>query len=555
MKKSFRSRGGAAAIMLFVMVVSIFMVIALTQLGTANLVRSNREVKAIQAFQFAQAGSDEVYQQLVPALKLSEGIFSEESISFEALSVTLPSGATGTVEISPVGTGEIAWMTSNVEVGGIRRSVRVLISSKDVGIWNNAIFAGTGAAGLSINGNVDIRGSVHLLGEGEAYTDLNGNGQRDGAEPFSDQNSNGVWDPGEPFTDSDGNGTWTAAEPYNDTNGNGTYDPPLTNTDLNSNFAGTAYIGNNYNNMPPLLSNQIPAIPLLGGMKTLSAEVRCKNGLIGINGSASIGLEDNILDQKGMVDGVYVNDGWGGNQGSDGVFSDNGSKEKYDLDDLVGFPIINGIGSEEVVKDGITYSNFKAYLDDVSMVIPQLKIDADTESFTIGPDAHGNKITWTKAEGKLRIDGIVRVGNFTLGKKNTTIRFDGRGTIYSTGSIDVHCNLLPVAGKTFPLNTAIGMVAMQNLNLATGPGDAQLSMMGAFYAQGTITSKKQNQIAGTFVANYYDMGSQVPNIYQVPSLAKNLPPGMPGADPIISLKRRSWRERVPTDNELFADGE
>src|SRR3990172_12340057 len=44
--------------------------------------------------------------------------------------------------------------------------------------WNNAIFAGVGQTGKGIAGNVDIHGSVHILGEGE---------------PFTDQNANDVW--------------------------------------------------------------------------------------------------------------------------------------------------------------------------------------------------------------------------------------------------------------------------------------------------------------------------------------------------------------------------
>ena len=81
------------------------------------------------------------------------------------------------------------------------------------------------------------------------------------------------------------------------------------------------------------------------------------------------------------------------------------------------------------------------------------------------------------------------------------------------------------------------------MNLSTGSGDSQISMVGAFYAQGTITSEKQNQIAGSFVANYFDMGKNVPNIYQVPELSRNLPPGMPGSEPIVTLKIKSWRQR------------
>ncbi|MEJ5171968.1 MAG: hypothetical protein WHU10_13355, partial [Fimbriimonadales bacterium] len=59
-------------------------------------------------------------------------------------------------------------------------------------------------------------------------------------------------------------------------------------------------------------------------------------------------------------------------------------------------------------------------------------------------------------------------------------------------------------------------------------------------------SAKQNQIAGTFVANFFDMGTNVPNIYQVPELRRNLPPGMPGDKPYVTLRIRTWRERRPS---------
>ncbi|GIV01868.1 MAG: hypothetical protein KatS3mg015_0698 [Fimbriimonadales bacterium] len=230
------------------------------------------------------------------------------------------------------------------------------------------------------------------------------------------------------------------------------------------------------------------------------------------------------------------------------MFSDNGTNNGYDLDDLVPFPYINGLGAQPYYdpETGTTYSTHEEFLNSRSMTIALSSFDTSMDSFQIGPDANGNMVKWDKSSGVFTVEGIVKVnGNFSLGKKNQTIRFDGRGTIYATGSIDVHSNLLPRAGKVFPLETALGFIAARDINLATGPGDSQLKMMGAFYAQGIIRSAKQNQIAGTFVGSYYDMGTNVPNIYQVPELARNLPPGMPGDKPIISLKKRTWRERVP----------
>jgi len=66
--------------------------------------------------------------------------------------------------------------------------------------------------------------------------------------------------------------------------------------------------------------------------------------------------------------------------------------------------------------------------------------------------------------------------------------------------------------------------------------------MGAFYAQNKIASAKQNQIAGTFVSDNFDMGTNVPKIFQVPGLENNLPPGMPGATITYTMHTSNWHE-------------
>jgi len=477
-------------------------------------------VRAAEAFHAAQASAEYVYQTQRELLEDTRGEFEYGEYDLEDIPFDVPDGMTGRVEVIPTGDGASAWITAEVFYGNQSRSVRLLAKAKDVGVWNNAIFAGAGASGKAINGNVDIRGSVHLLGDGE---------------PFIDANGDGVWNP---------------AEPYQDANGNGMYDPPLTVTELNSSFSGNAFIGNNYVGISFELESQIPQIPLIGGLKSLGAEVRVKHGRIKVQGSARIGEEFNNGINKGKVEGTFVNDGWTGSPGAGGVFSDNGTNNGYDLDDLVPFPYINGLGAQPYYDPitGTTYSTHEQFLNDRSLTINLPAFDTSMNSFQFGPDANGNMMRWDKPSGVLTVQGIVKVnGNLNFGQKNQTIRFDGRGTIYATGSISVHSNLLPRAGRVFPIDAALGFIAVRDINLATGPGDAQLKMMGAFYAQGIIRSAKQNQIAGTFVGSYYDMGTNVPNIYQVPELARNLPPGMPGDKPIISLKRKTWRERIPTE--------
>lgn len=71
----------------------------------------------------------------------------------------------------------------------------------------------------------------------------------------------------------------------------------------------------------------------------------------------------------------------------------------------------------------------------------------------------------------------------------------------------------------------LGLIAEDDVSMAR---TAQMSLMGAVYAQGTIEVSKQTSIGGALVSNYFDMGNNVPAIFHVPDLPENLPPGMPG---------------------------
>jgi hypothetical protein len=59
---------------------------------------------------------------------------------------------------------------------------------------------------------------------------------------------------------------------------------------------------------------------------------------------------------------------------------------------------------------------------------------------------------------------------------------------------------------------------------------ANIDVMGLFYAQNEIEVSKQTTIMGTIVSNEFDMGTNVPNVVQVPETANNLPPFLIGGD-------------------------
>ena len=60
------------------------------------------------------------------------------------------------------GETDAIWVRSSGTIGDITKTVEVYMRMKDISPWNNAVFAGKGASGTVINGNVDIRGSVHI---------------------------------------------------------------------------------------------------------------------------------------------------------------------------------------------------------------------------------------------------------------------------------------------------------------------------------------------------------------------------------------------------------
>lgn len=546
-------RGGIAVFAILSMTMLLSVAVGVAGLTMQSMRRAHRDTKAAVTFQATQAGLD--YQLAVEFnnLAANEGKFVSGTYDQSEDLEDLIAGGIIETKVEPTTDPTKAFVTCTATYDGFSRSLRHYIGSKNVGIWNNAIFAGTGASGQAINGNVDIRGSVHILGDGEAFSDLNANGQRDAGESFTDSNSNGVWDPGEPFVDLNSDGVCNPPEPYNDSNYNGVYDPPLTQTDLNSSFSGTAYIGNNYSGMPATLESLIPISPKVGGIETLGTEVRVKHGRIGINGNAEIGTSSMVDGgtSKSTIDGSFVNDGYTGNQGAAHVYSDNGTNNGYDLGSLgIKFPLISGIGAENYLdKNGASWTTQESFLDSRSLTVPVNLIKADTAAFSYGPDAYGNKISFVPEAGGnpavLDVTGVIKVvGDLQMGAKNSHLRYTGNGTIFATQDLKIDGNVLPKAGTTFPTTSRLGLIAKRNMLLATGAGSSQLSMAGAFYAQGKIVSAKQNQIAGTFVANYYDLGTNVPNIYQVPALPFNMPPGMPGDKNYFTIKIQSWRERA-----------
>ncbi len=415
---------------------------------------------------------------------------------------------------------------------GVRRRLEAIYRTVDVNVWRNAVFAGGGQAGGLINGNVSIHGSVHLLGN-------------------------------------------------NIMNGN----PAIEALDL----SGTSLIHNNYEGIPAALRARVPALPTTlhkgATVEYLRAKLRVRRGLVGMSGNSEIGQPYVAgATVKDTMDGVFVNDGWSGNQVIDNggrgipknVYSDNSHTALYDLGNRVAMPMLsddwrNVDGTRILNPDTNDWYTHEDYFSMVLLADPAVTNDGvyngnitlDTSSKTkfywnatknttntaILPAATDDYILFDPANNTLKMNGQIRInGTLTFAQKGSdkVINYSGRAAFLVRDNITIDADLVSCnngnpasTANSFPVNNIIGLMTYKDMLVGS---TSQLQIMGAFYAQGTIKTMKQTNVMGTFVANYFDMGSQVPSIFQVPTLAENLPLGMIANYPLLTLELESWRE-------------
>jgi len=269
-----------------------------------------------------------------------------------------------------------------------------------------------------------------------------------------------------------------------------------------------------------------------------------KHGQVSVSGAASVGQPDESGDSdKETMDGCYVTDGYTGNKGASQVYSDNGTNQGYDLEDDLSFPNLSDPYTDP--STGYTYSSYQNYLNTNALVISgDLTLQPGVE-YPAQSNANGS--IYLDNNGNLQISGIVYVtGNINIesgSDKKDPILFDGKGTLVSANDINISTHVL--SQGMFPADDVIGFIAAKDLNIGTGSGDSHLDIMGAFYAQGKIYNAKQNQIAGAMVSNYFEVFN-VPDLFHVPAITENLPPGMPGSGTAYTytyqIVPNSWRE-------------
>lgn len=457
--------------------------VSLLRLTDPELKISKRQVDSTKAFYIAEAGIERALHNIKENGGIG-GFPPEESTPFGG----------GTYTISLVATlADNEWTIKSIgNYDNSTRSIQVDVKAENVSIWGNGLFGGSGASGKAINGNVDFRGSVHILGEG------------------------------------------------------------LSDTDIALSMSGSAKIGNNYEGIASIFLGKYPPLPTttvngIENVKTLNATLRIKKGKVVLDGSAKVGeLNNDSNNYKEKVDGVYVS---GEITGTEKVHSDNGVGNDYDLGNLaIAFPGLLDPYTDPVTGD--EYVTYEAYLEaegsTPEFIINEISSDVGTFNYSgVSINGKTNSISWDPVAMTLTVQGVIIINSddlgLDIGKAGDTIVFKGKGTLVSldpTKDIFIHSNLL--SEGVFP-NDALGFISANNINIATG-GEAQLRVMGAYYAKNMISIAKQTQLVGTIVSNDFDMGSQVPNIFQVPALADNLPPDMPGSESIYYVTIINWRE-------------
>jgi hypothetical protein len=440
----------------------------------ANPFPTTVDVNGITA-NFTSDGSGSVVPQYYPLggpVILDDGNFTRELfMPPRSLAPANGSGTKGWLLIRTGATGNSG--IADTATQSVRSDLRLTV--RRLTVWDNALFGGAGQGGNAINGNVQVRGSMHVIGQ-----------------------------PGDEIIS-----------------------------------GGTAWVMNSYRNLladygaegvklPPL-----PTVDYNGELvESLDAEVRVKQGTITLSGSAEWGQTDASGDGfKETLDGFYNDANLNITSGSAGVYAD----ENGDYDATgIAFPTLDDPYYD--ASTGTLYPEHRLYLATNSLTLPVNEISVDTPAFNVS-DGSGNSAQWNPVTGELAISGIVKTaGDLDLGKKDYDVTYSGTGTLFSIGDVRIHSNLLPSGDY---LDTSggtvhnLGVIADANMELAAGGGESAIKVMAALYAEGATTIRKQTNVAGAVVAQAFDLGNQVPSVWQVPKLSTNLPPGMPGSEPML----------------------
>lgn len=490
----FNEKGGLFLIVYLVVFVLLLAGAAFLVVSSNDSRVSERQLRTSQAYLIAQAGMNralnDLYTDYVNTTDWTDGDINgitagPNTGAYYNLTYGSTALNTGSYAVSlqnVAGASDQMWVRSVGTVGDAVQTIVVYAKMISLSPWNNAIFAGTGASGMAINGNVDIHGSVHILGNG------------------------------------------------------------LLASDSAMDMSGSGKISNNYSGLSAILDNKMPPLPTttFGGetVGSLNAVLRVKKGIVGLSGTAVVG-DSNVTGNsvKETMDAVYAANGFGGNAGTANVRSDNGYSNGYDLGDAVSFPSLSAPYAG--------YASYSAYLKANALVLDtaaQLTQLANITPNSVFSYSNANGSISMDGNGNMTISGIVYVdgGNLDMNIQgsNKIINYTGKGSIYVSGNVNIDVNLYSAGNDSYPTNV---MAVMTPNNITFNA--ASIDVMGLFYGESSITVQKQTVIVGSLVTNYFDLGTNVPSIYYVPSVLNNLPTGLIGSSSLWRLQPLAWQEQ------------
>lgn len=490
----FNERGGLFLTVYMVVFVLLIAGAAFLMISSNDSRVSERQLRTTQALLIAQAGMNralnDLYNDYVNSTDWSDGDINGitagpntgayYNLTYGSNTLNTGSYAVSLQNVS--GASDQMWVRSVGTVGDAIQTVVVYAKMVSLSPWNNAIFAGTGASGMAINGNVDIHGSVHILGNG------------------------------------------------------------LLASDSAMDMSGSGKISNNYSGLSSTLADKMPDLPTttFGGetVSSLSAVLRVKKGVVGLSGTAVVG-DTNVTGNtvKETMDAVYTSNGFGGNAGTANVRSDNGYSSGYDLGDAVSFPSLSAPYAG--------YASYSAYLKANALVIDdptQLAALANITPNSSFSYSNGSGSISMDGNGNMTISGIVYVDGgdveMNIAGAKKVINYTGKGSLYVSGNVNIDVNLYTAGNDSYPTNV---MAVMTPNNITFNA--ASIDVMGLFYGESSITVQKQTVIVGSLVTNYFDLGTNVPSIYYVPSILNNLPTGLIGTSSLWQLQPVAWVEQ------------
>lgn len=280
-----------------------------------------------------------------------------------------PSMATARVKFYTRGSAIV--LDSQATVNGARGRMVDEFRVSALDMWNNAVFAGNSAASAVIQGRAEIRGSVHVLGEG------------------------------------------------------------LTSSDKAIDLNGAFALGNTYRNLNSSIDPTGSDNPMRLTTKDptdLCATLRVKRGYVNMQGSAQIGFAESSNPDP-FIDpmrGIFVNDGISGGTLDVNVHSANGMTAAYDAGNTFQFPYLNNINPEtgKSWREGLTAEalylsktdrldwddrNNPAYVGVTASNASHDQLYLTPECFDDGPGNNGDGLFGVDQQGEPTL--VIRKGN------------------------------------------------------------------------------------------------------------------------------------------------